>query len=121
MTGVQTCALPIWLQSLYGFALLPDITFYFRLPLEISLSRILEGRPSLKYFEAGMDLNLSPDPATSFRMFQGRVQEQYEKMTQEYNFTCIPAELPIIDQQKIVRDIITQNLDLSQFVKGSAS
>jgi dTMP kinase len=112
---------PEWLQSLYGFALLPDITFYFRLPLEISLSRILDGRPSLKYFEAGMDLNLSSDPATSFRMFQGRVQEQYEKMTQEYNFTCIPAELPISEQQKIVRDIVAQNIDLSQFIKGSAS
>ena len=76
---------------------------------------------SLKYFEAGMDLNLSTDPATSFRMFQGRVQEQYEKMSEEYDFTCIPAELPISEQQNIVREILAQNIDLSQFIKGSAS
>jgi dTMP kinase len=111
---------PEWLKNLYGFALLPDLSFYFQLPLEISLSRILEGRPSLKYFEAGMDLHLSSDPTISFRMFQGKVQEQYELMTKEYNFTVIPAELAISEQQKIVREIIAKNIDLSQYIKGSA-
>ena len=35
-----------WVAELYSFAVLPDITFYFRVPLEISLNRILEGRPA---------------------------------------------------------------------------
>src|ERR1700750_3165433 len=34
-----------WLERIYNFAVHPDITFYFRVPLEISLNRILEGRP----------------------------------------------------------------------------
>jgi len=36
-----------WVEQLYSFAVHPDITFYFRVPLEISLARILDGRPAL--------------------------------------------------------------------------
>ena len=56
---------------------MPDLTLFFRLPLDVALGRILEGRPQLKYFEAGMDLGLSPDITESFRIFQGRVLEEY--------------------------------------------
>ena len=59
---------PGWLRKLYGFARIPDVTFFFRLPLDVALGRILEGRPQLKYFEAGMDLDLSPDLTESFRI-----------------------------------------------------
>jgi len=47
---------PRWLRNLYRFAPIPDITFYFRAPLDIAVHRILSGRPKLKYYEAGMDL-----------------------------------------------------------------
>src|SRR5579864_8712259 len=60
-----------WLRNLYSFAAVPDITFYFRAPLQIAVHRILSGRPKLKYYEAGMDLGLSLDPVESFRIFQG--------------------------------------------------
>jgi len=38
---------------------IPDITFYFRAPLDVAVNRILSGRPRLKYYEAGMDLGMS--------------------------------------------------------------
>src|SRR5688500_11724680 len=47
-----------WLRRLYGYAVEPDLTLYFQLPLEVALARILQGRPRLKWFEAGMDLDL---------------------------------------------------------------
>src|SRR5512140_1158220 len=50
-----------WIESLYNFAVHPDITFDFRVALEISLARILEGRPALKYHEAGLDMGWSTD------------------------------------------------------------
>jgi dTMP kinase len=106
---------PAWLRKLYGFARLPDILFYFHLPLEISLERILEGRPNLKYFEAGMDLNLSHDINESFRIFQGRVLQQYDWMAKEYGFTMINATLKIHDQQEIVRRLVAEKLDLASF------
>ena len=106
---------PAWLRNLYGFARVPDILLYFRLPLEISLGRILEGRPNLKYFEAGMDMNLSPDIEESFRIFQGRVMEQYDRMAEEYKFTIIDATRKIHEQQETVRRLVSRKLDLAKY------
>src|ERR1700751_5273510 len=71
---------PHWLRNLYRFAPVPDITFYFRAPLDVAVHRILSGRPQLKYYEAGMDLALSYDRAESFRLFQARIMARYDKM-----------------------------------------
>lgn len=104
-----------WLRRLYGFARRPDIVFYFRVPLQTALDRILEGRPELKYFEAGMDLGLSQDIQESFRIFQGMVRDQYEAMVQEFNFTVIDATRNIHEQQEAVRNIFLSRCDLSRF------
>lgn len=106
-----------WLRNLYGFARIPDIIFYFRLPLATSLSRILEGRPKLKYFEAGMDLGFSLDIVESFRIFQGKVMEQYEQMSTEFGFTVLDATQNIHDQQEVVRKIIGERVDLAYFYR----
>lgn len=109
---------PDWLRNIYQYVILPDIVFYFQLPLEVSLSRILDGRPALKYFEAGMDMNLSPDPYMSFRLFQGRVKEQYELMVEEFHFTVIQAELLILQQQEKMKEIVKSKINLSLYKKG---
>lgn len=106
---------PQWIRNLYSFALLPHITFYFRVPLAIALARILKGRPKLKYFEAGMDLGLSSDPYESFRLFQERISQEYEKMVDEFGFKVIDATRPINVQQEEVRRIITENIDLAAY------
>ncbi|MGH7503666.1 MAG: dTMP kinase [Longimicrobiales bacterium] len=106
---------PAWLRRLYGFARVPDHTLYFRLPLETALGRILEGRPALKYFEAGMDLNLSTDIYESFRLFQGRVMQQYETLADEFAFTKIDATRNVHEQQVDVRDIVGNSIDMSRF------
>src|SRR5260221_8974899 len=80
---------PEWVRGLYDFAAQPDLTFFFKAQLEVSLQRILDGRPQLKYFEAGMDMRLSADPYESFRIFQGRILEQYLGMCTEFHFLVI--------------------------------
>src|SRR5215813_3625108 len=67
-----------WVRSLYRFAVKPTLAVYYRVPLEVALYRILSGRPKLKFYEAGMDLRLHPDPVESYRRFQARIQEEYE-------------------------------------------
>ncbi len=109
-----------WLRQLYGYAILPDITFYYGLPLETALERILEGRPRLKYFEAGMDLDLSTDIYESFRIFQGRVLESYTSMAKEFNFTVMDATRPIHALQEKAREIIGERVDLSVYRKRTA-
>jgi len=58
---VRGC-LATWIRKVYEFAIKPDATFYFRVPIDIAIERISVARPKLKYYEAGMDLDLSNDP-----------------------------------------------------------
>lgn len=99
-----------WVRNLYRFAIRPNLAFYFRLPLEVALGRILGGRNAIKYYEAGMDLTLSPSPEESFRLFQGRILEQYDSMIHEVGFRVIDATRSIEDQQSEMREIVLQEL-----------
>ena len=104
-----------WVEKLYDFAVHPDITLYFRAPLEISLRRILEGRPALKYHEAGLDMGWSTDPYESFRIFQGKILAEYEAMQQQFDFTAIDATQEIHVQQAEVRKLIAREIDLPAY------
>ena len=106
-----------WLRKLYGFARIPDLTLFFRLPLDVALGRILEGRPQLKYFEAGMDLELSPDITESFRIFQGRVLERVPEHGGRVRLHRLDATQSVHRQQGIVRRLIQDRVDLGFFRK----
>lgn len=97
---------PEWVHKIYDFATKPDVTFYFRTPIDIAIERILTGRPQLKYYEAGMDMNLSKDPYESYRIFQSRIIEQYESMIKSEDFTIVDATLGIEEQQNLMRQAI---------------
>jgi dTMP kinase len=102
---------PSWVRNLYSFAPQPDLVFYFRVPLDVAVDRILTGRAKLKYYEAGMDLGLSDNKVTSFRLFQQRIINEYEAMAEEFNFTVIDGTLPVEKQQKQVRQIVKRALE----------
>jgi len=106
---------PEWVRGIYNFAALPDLTFFFKADLEVSLQRILDGRPKLKFFEAGMDLRLSADPYESFRIFQGRILEQYLGMSREFDFLVLDANQAAEKQQVLVRKLVREHIDLAQF------
>jgi dTMP kinase len=108
--GARGCD-PEWVRDLYSFAVRPTVGFYFRVPLEVALDRILCGRPELKWYEAGMDLGLSDDIYESFKLFQARILEQYEQIVEEFGLTVIDGTLPIGVQQQRVREIVEPYLD----------
>lgn len=101
---------PEWVRQVYGFAPRPDLTLYFRVPIEVSLERLLSGRSKLKYHEAGMDVGLSSDAVESFRLFQGRVLKIYDDLTAEFGLRTIDAVEEISAQQKIVRRMVQEML-----------
>src|SRR5438128_10254109 len=120
-----------WVRGLYQFAVKPTVAFYFRISLDEAMKRILGGREAIKFYEAGMDLRLSDDIEESFRIFQGRIIDEYEKMVQEFGLFVIDASLSIEEQQVQMREIVTQTLegtkktrirkwvDLGSMVRGS--
>jgi dTMP kinase len=99
-----------WVRKVYGFAVRPTVAFYFKVPLDEALRRILVGRPQLKWYEAGMDLGLSPDPYECFRLFQKRILGQYESMIDEFGLTVIDAVRPLVQQQQQVRALVMPHL-----------
>jgi len=101
---------PAWVRAVYSFAPRPDLALYFRVPIEVSLDRLLGGRAKLKYHEAGMDLALAPDPAQSFRIFQSRVLDIYDRLAGEFDLRVIDATGDIPSQQKVVRRMVQEVL-----------
>lgn len=102
---------PEWVKKVYDFAIKPDVAFYFKVPVDIAVDRILMGRPKLKYYEAGMDMNLSNDQYESYRIFQGRIIQQYDSLAESEGFTVIDGTLNIEEQQNIVRKKIMPLLE----------
>jgi len=81
----------------------------------VAVNRILSGRPRLKYYEAGMDLGMSYDRVESFRLFQARILEEYDKMVDTDNFVVLDGTLPVNKLQKQMRDIVASKIDLKRF------
>jgi dTMP kinase len=83
---------------------------YFRVPIDVSLDRLMARRVKLKFYEAGMDLGWSANPVESFRLFQGKVLDEYDRLVDEFGLEVIDARTSITDQQRVVRRVIAQHV-----------
>ncbi|MGH9376566.1 MAG: dTMP kinase [Terriglobia bacterium] len=101
---------PKWVREVYSFAVKPTAAFYFRVPLDVATKRLYASRNGFKYYEAGLDLELSEDPDESFRLFQSRIVQEYEKMVAEFDLTVVDATLPIEEQQSQMRLLVKTRL-----------
>ncbi len=100
-----------WLRQTYAFAPQPHLAVYFRVPVDEAVSRILSGRHRLRYYEAGSDLHLDPDPPVSFGMFQRRVQAHYEAMVQRGELAVLDGLAPVARQQAELRRLLADILE----------
>jgi dTMP kinase len=101
-----------WVRELYSFATKPDLAIYFRVPIDVSLERLLARRVKLKFYEAGMDMGWSPNAVESFRIFQGKVLDEYDRLVDEYGLSVVPATGSITDQQRVMRRLVSQHLQI---------
>jgi dTMP kinase len=62
-----------------------------------------------------MDLGLSYDRSESFRLFQARILEEYDKMVDTDNFVVLDGTIPVNKLQKQMRDIVASKIDLKRF------
>jgi dTMP kinase len=97
-----------WVRELYSFAVQPDMTLYFRVPIEVSLDRLMARRVKLKFYEAGMDLGWSGNPVESFRLFQGKVLDEYDRLVDEFGLEVVNAVGSITEQQRLVRSLVSR-------------
>jgi dTMP kinase len=101
-----------WVRELYSFAVKPDLAVYFRVPIEVSLERLLARRIKLKFYEAGMDMGWSSQPVESFRIFQGKVLDEYDRLVDEFGLSVVNAVGSITDQQRVFRRLVSQHLQI---------
>ena len=101
-----------WLRELYSFAVRPDLAVYFRVPIEVSADRLLARRVKLKFYEAGMDMGWSNSLVDSFRLFQGKVLDEYDRLVDEFGLSVVDAAGSITEQQRIFRKLVTQHLEI---------
>ncbi len=98
-----------WVRKVYGFAVKPDLTMYFRVTEDVSLERICSNRAP-KFYEAGMDLKISSDPYESYKIFQKRVNDEYKSMIDEYGLFEIDANDSIHNKQIFFREKVKEVL-----------
>jgi dTMP kinase len=98
---------PDWLTNLYRFAPEPDVVFYLRVPPNVTAAR----EPSVPYkaldiYEFGLDLGLSRDPDQSFRLYQQRIFDEFERLAQQYAFVVLDGERKVEAIHRSIRDIV---------------
>ena len=99
-----------WVRETYKFAVKPTVAFFFRAPLDVAIDRITSARPNLKFHEAGMDMDWADDEEESFKIFQGKILGEYDRMVSEFNLTQIDATRSIEAQQREMRRIVSPHL-----------
>jgi dTMP kinase len=108
-----------WVRELYSFAVRPDVTLYFRVPIDVSLDRLMARRVKLKFYEAGMDMGWSANPIESFRLFQGKVLDEYDRLVEEFGLNVVSAVGSITEQQRVVRDLVARHIRTTHNVESA--
>src|SRR6185369_4304250 len=86
-----------WVRDWYSFAVKPDLAVYYRVPIDVSLDRLLARRVKLKFYEAGMDMGWSSNATESFRIFQSKVLDEYDQLVDEFGLHVVDAGASITD------------------------
>ena len=100
-----------WVKNLYDYAPEPDMTFYLDVPVEILLKRII-GTTGLDYWESGRDIGLSTDFYNSFKIYQNKCLDEYQKMIDKYGFISIDGTLSEKDIHKKIISNVKNILDV---------
>ena len=108
---VARCVDRQWVRDLYSFAVRPNLAVYFRVPIETSLDRLLARRIKMKFYEAGMDMGWSPNATESFKIFQSKVLQEYDRIVPEYGLEVVDARRSITEQQRQFREMVTAHLE----------
>jgi len=105
------------IESNYSFAPEPDLTLYFDIPPEVGYTRIVKGRPTLKWYEAGLDMGWTHDPFESYKILQGKIKNIYDELVESERIVRVDAVGSVAEVQTRVREIINQRIDFKEIDK----
>jgi dTMP kinase len=101
-----------WVEHIYKLAPKPDLAFFCKTTVEVTLERIIErsddGEPS--FYESGMDVIHNENPREAFREFQNRVQSEYDWICKDHGLIQIDTARSIEDVHRYVASIIEESI-----------
>ena len=98
-------------NTVLGLCIDEDLQEYrLRVSGNSGCNRFMEGRPALKFYEAGLDLELADDPEESFRIYQGMIRAEYEQLVKEFDLVRMNATDTLVRQQKQMRELVMPHL-----------
>jgi len=100
---------PAWTHRLFGFALVPDLVLYLEIDVDHLVPRVLAGK-GMDYWESGMHLALGSDIFDSFRRYQSRLIDEYNRLANGAQFVRVDARQPIDAIQTELRAHIAEYL-----------
>ena len=104
---------PVWLRKAYSFALVPHLTMYLDVDLDVLVGRALKAQ-RMGPWEAGMDLNLADNLYESFVLYQKRMLRQFGRMTKEFKMSRASAQGSVATVQRRLRKKVRALLDVKE-------
>jgi len=59
-----------------------------------------------------MDMGWSSNAMESFRIFQGKVLDEYDRLVDEFGLSVVNAVGSITEQQRVFRRLVSQHLEI---------
>jgi dTMP kinase len=103
---------PDWTREVFGMALVPDLVLYLDIDVESLIPRVIMGK-GMDYWESGMHLALGTDLFDSFEHYQGRLIDEYRRLSSEFGFVSVDARMPVEEVQNELRKHIAEYLSHS--------
>ena len=94
-----------WIYNLYGFAIRPDLAIYLRIDADLSMGRVMGIAGEASVAEADERASVR-GTIGSFRQFQERVIDEYERLVQPFELLPVDATRPIREQQLELRRLV---------------
>jgi dTMP kinase len=101
-----------YVENLYQLALRPDLTFWLSISPEIAFEREFKKANVINYWEAGRDMNLSPDLYESFTRYQALLNREFEHLSSRYGFLRVDGETPVSAVNRELRRRIAAHLKI---------
>jgi len=97
-----------WVEELYGFALIPHLVCYLQVDPTILIERNLEKNFQLNYWESGLDIGFHDSIYDSFIIYQTKIQAEFLRMKNNYNFQIIDGNRPVLHVNKMIQKKFTR-------------
>jgi dTMP kinase len=103
-----------YLSGLYEMAVRPDLTFWLNVRPEVAFEREFRKSHAISYWESGRDLSLSDDLFQSFILYQAKIKNEFESLSERHGFLALDGEASVVSVNTDLRKRIASHLGIQR-------